>query len=97
MVQDISPDDLLHRMILLHMAYHKIENCLQRLKHIMIFDTNIPSKLQSYFEEENAIVSELYTRTHIIYIIIIMNMYVQYVYVVYAYKRICIYVCAYSV
>ena len=58
-VQDISPDDLLHRMILLHLAYHNIENCLQRLKQIMVFNTEISSKLQSYFTEEISIVSKL--------------------------------------
>lgn len=59
MVQDASPDDLLYQMILLHKAYHKIENCLQRLKQIMVFSTKLPSKLQSYFKEEITIVSKL--------------------------------------
>ena len=57
--QDISPDDLLHRMILLHMAYHKIENHLQHLKRLMVFNADIPSKLQTYFEKEVIIVSTL--------------------------------------
>ena len=57
MAQDASPDDLLHRMILLHGAYHNIENCLQRLKRIVVFNKEISSKLQSYFTEEISIVS----------------------------------------
>ena len=56
---DLLPDDLLHQMILLHVAYHNIENCLQRLKRIMVFNTEISSKLESYFTEEIPIVSEL--------------------------------------
>ena len=46
-------------MILLHMAYHKIEDHLQHLKHLMVFNADIPSKLQTYFEKEITIVSSL--------------------------------------
>ena len=59
MAQNISPDDLLHRMLLLHIAYHNIENCLLRLKRILVFNADISSKLQSYFTEEISIVREL--------------------------------------
>ena len=59
MAEDISPDDLLYRMMLLHLAYHKIENCLQHLKHLVVFNADLPCKLQTYFEKEIAIVSTL--------------------------------------
>ena len=59
MAQNISPDDLLHRMLLLHIAYHNIENCLLRLKRILVLNLDISSKLLSYFTEEISIVREL--------------------------------------
>ena len=59
MAQNISPEDLLHRMLLLHIAYHNIENCLLRLKRILVFNLDISNKLQSYFTEEISIVREL--------------------------------------
>ena len=49
---------LLYKIILLHEAYRKIENQLQRLKQIMILNPAISSRLPAYFDKtESDIVS----------------------------------------
>ena len=59
MNRDQLPDNLLlYEMILLHEAYHKIEDQLQHLKQITTLNNNVSKKLQAYFDlKETDIVS----------------------------------------
>ena len=67
-------------MILLHVAYHNIENCLHRLKRIMVFNPeDISSELQSYFTEESPMVSEFSISIRTCYkIVLILSYYCMY-------------------
>ena len=52
MVQNELPNlenVLLHTIILLHEAYHRIEDQLQHLKQITTLNNTVSSRLQAYF------------------------------------------------